>query len=66
MNTTNYQGKVMPKALELAKNMAILGNNRTAYEGIKMSMYRDYIKITESSERDIYSRMAMMKFRQNL
>ena len=56
----------MPEALKIAEKLSTLGNNRIAYQGIKMSLYRTEILQSEASEKDIYAYMAMKKFRQSL
>jgi hypothetical protein len=50
----------------MAEKLTVYGSKRLAYQGIKMSLYREEIFMAEASERDIYSYQAMKTFRAKL
>ena len=50
----------------MAEKLTVFGSKRLAYQGIKMSLYRDEIIMAESSERDMFSYQAMKSFKGKL
>ena len=50
----------------MAESLTVYGSKRLAYQGIKMSLYKDQILMAESSERDVFSYQAMKTFRGKL
>lgn len=57
---------MLAEALEMAAELAGFGAKREAFRGIKMSLYREYILMCETSENDIYTYYSLKRLHESL
>ena len=50
----------------MAQKLTIFGSKRNAFRGIKMTLYGKYIKMSETSENDIYTYYSLKRLHETL